>query len=129
MPVRKNNVKKNVDRFTQERQKLAQQAATKIGFVIGSRADSYVPIDQKTLINSRYVRAEPTATGARVRIGYTQSYAAYLYRNTNWTPKPPGTPGKPNGGYNPDAEPFWLDKGAEETRAQQQRILKDTFKV
>ncbi len=128
MPIRKNNVKRGVQRFTAERQRLAKVAATKVGFIIGARSDYYVPIDTKALINSRYVRAENTATGARVRIGYTQEYAQYLYSNTNWQPKPPGTPGKPTGGYNPNAEPFWLDRGAEESKAAQQQAVKDTFK-
>jgi len=130
MPVKgADNVKQRIRQFTTERQQLAAKAANIIGFTIGSRADNYVPVDTKALMNSRYVQVDPIPDGARVRVGYTQAYAAFLHNSLDWKPKPPGTPGKPTGGFNPEATPFWLNKGADETKQVQLNIIKDIFKV
>lgn len=130
MPVRgTSKVKQNLSKFTKERQQLAKKAANAIGFTIGSRADEYVPVDTKALMNSRYVTVDATPNNARVMVGYVQDYAAALHNSTDWQPRPPGTPGKKSGGYNPNAQPFWLQKGADETKQQQLNIIEDIFRV
>lgn len=96
---------------------------TKWGFLIGGRADQYTPIDTSALINSRQVNVRKTAEGWRMSVSYNQNYAAFLHENHNWKPKPPGTPGKPTGGYNPNATSKYLEKGAEEVYTMGLRLF------
>jgi len=89
-----------------------------VAYAVGARADFYVPIDTSALINSRSIRVEAHEGGFRATIGYYQEYAKYLHGINGvtpiWTPKPSGTPGKKTGGYNANAEPNWITKGAAE---------------
>lgn len=94
---------------------------------IGSNAAQYVPIDTATLLNSQFRTVEKGPTGLVGRIGYTQEYAAALHERMDWQPKMPGTPGKPNGGYNPDAQPGYLARGVEESREQIKKILRQYY--
>ena len=77
--------------------------------VLSATADYYVPEDTTSLIMSRSFRIYPNGDGWRLTYGYYTDYAYYLHEYQNWQPKPPGTPGKPNGSYNPNAKPDWLN--------------------
>jgi hypothetical protein len=94
-------------------------ALTAVIFAIGGRADFYVPVDTNALMNSRETHIIPHNNGYRATLGYYQNYALALHGTATysplWKPKPPGTPGKPTGGYNPSARPGWIFMGVNET--------------
>ena len=76
--------------------------------VLGGRADFYVPVDTGNTRNSRRFSIDQNVTGWRLTYGYYNDYVKYLYFSRDWKPKPPGTPGKRTGGYNPEAQPDWM---------------------
>tara|TARA_S200002703_G_scaffold90114_1_gene77743 strand:+ start:2161 stop:2565 length:405 start_codon:yes stop_codon:yes gene_type:complete len=76
--------------------------------ILGGKADYYTPVDTTNLVQSRTYRISNTGDGWRMTYGYYTDYAAALHNGANWQPKPPGTPGKTNGGYNPNAKPGWM---------------------
>ena len=85
-----------------------------------SKAEFYTPQDTNALINSQYRRVTREGNNTIGRVGYTQSYAAALHGIQGmgipiWSPKPPNTPGKKGGGYNPNAVPYFLQRGARES--------------
>ena len=94
-------------------------ALTAVIFAIGGKADFYVPVDTNALMNSRETNVTPYKNGYRAKLGYYQKYALALHGSATysplWKPKPPGTPGKPTGGYNPIATPGWIFRGVAET--------------
>ena len=97
-------------------------ALTAVIFAIGGKADFYVPVDTNALMNSRATHVAPYGKGYRATLSYggpKASYALYLHGSATytplWKPKPPGTPGKPTGGYNPIATPRWIYRGVAET--------------
>ena len=96
-------------------------ALTAVVYAIGGRADFYVPLDTNALITSRAVHISPYNKGYRATLSYggpKAPYALALHGTSTysplWKPKPPGTPGKPSGGYNPSATPGWIFRGVSE---------------
>ncbi len=87
--------------------------------VLGGASDYYVPVDTNNLVRSRdqTVRIRKEQGGWRLTYGYFAytedgfDYAKYLHETTDWKPKPPGSQGKQGGGYNPNAQPDWLNLG------------------
>ena len=83
--------------------------------ILSGTADFYAPVDTRNLIQSRTYRIRKTVGAWRLTYGYYATskkgynYAAHLHETTGWEPKPPGTPGKPNGAYNPNAQPDWMN--------------------
>lgn len=124
MPIEK---KPNPQRLFTKVGQITEKAMTEILAVIDSQAAQYVPIDTAALINSRFRRVESTPTGYIGTIGYTQNYAAALHERTDWKPKPPGTPGKKGGGFNPDATHHYLARGVEESRPMIRRIIEANY--
>jgi hypothetical protein len=94
-------------------------ALTAVVYAIGGRADFYVPVDTNALMNSRETHVIPHKDGYRATLGYYQNYALALHGTATysplWKPKPPGSPGKPTGGYNASARPGWIFMGVAET--------------
>ncbi|MEQ3653694.1 MAG: hypothetical protein ABNH21_06575 [Glaciecola sp.] len=95
-----------------------EQALTTVAYMVGGRADFYVPIDTSALLNSRQISITPEGESYRATIGYYQDYAVFLHGSETftptWQPKPAGSASKPTGGYNAQASAFWINKGAEE---------------
>lgn len=77
--------------------------------ILSGTADFYTPLDTGALRNSKSYRIRQNGDKWVMTYGYYTDYAAALHERTDWTPKPAGTPSKPNGGYNPDAEPNWMN--------------------
>jgi hypothetical protein len=77
--------------------------------MLSGTADFYVPVDTSTLVQSRDYRIREESNRWQMTYGYYTKYAQYLHDSNNWSPKQPGTPGKPNGGYNPNARSDWLN--------------------
>jgi hypothetical protein len=97
-------------------------ALTAVIYAIGGKADFYVPVDTNALMTSRAVHIAPHNKGYRATLSYggpKASYALALHGTATysplWKPKPPGTPGKPTGGYNASARPGWIFMGVAET--------------
>lgn len=95
--------------------------------ILSGTADYYVPVDTSALVQSRTSRIRKAGDNYRLTYGYYTEYAQYLHESRNWEPKPPGTPGKPNGGYNPNAKPGWLNlawnEAGDEARKAFARII------
>jgi hypothetical protein len=106
-------------------------ALTAVVYAIGGRADFYVPVDTNALMNSRETHVIPHKNGYRATLGYYQNYALALHGTATysplWKPKPPGTPGKPTGGYNASARPGWIFIGVAETDVE--GIFAEAMKV
>jgi hypothetical protein len=106
-------------------------ALTAVVYAIGGRADFYVPVDTNALMNSRETHVIPHKNGYRATLGYYQNYALALHGTATysplWKPKPPGSPGKPTGGYNASARPGWIFMGVAETDVE--GIFAEAMKV
>ena len=76
---------------------------------LSGHADYYTPLDTGALRNSKSYRIRQNGDKWVMTYGYYTEYAAALHVRTDWPPKPPGSHGKPNGGYNPDAESNWMN--------------------
>jgi hypothetical protein len=124
MPIKKAS---NPQRLFTKVGQITEKAMTEILAVIDAQSAQYVPIDTAALINSRFRRVETTATGIVGTVGYTQAYAAALHERTDWKPKPPNTPGKKGGGFNPDATHHFLSRGVEESRAMIKKIIEANY--
>jgi hypothetical protein len=112
------NVNKKIDHIVNDQ---LEGALTAVVYAVGGRADFYVPLDTNALITSRAVHVAPHKNGYRATLSYggpKASYALALHGTATysplWKPKPPGTPGKPRGGYNPSAKPGWIFRGVSE---------------
>lgn len=77
--------------------------------ILAGEADFYVPVDTSTLVKSRSYRVRDNGNGWRMTYGYYTDYAAALHERADWNPKPPNTPGKKGGGYNPKAVSNWMN--------------------
>jgi hypothetical protein len=76
---------------------------------LAGTADFYVPVDTSALVQSRSYRLRHNGSGWTLTYGYYTDYAAALHERHDWQPKPPNTPGKEGGGYNPNAKPEWMN--------------------
>lgn len=120
-----NSVRRGLNTFFNDTVYQKANRAVTESLIIGmAKAMIYTPIDKGLLINSSF-RSPPRREGRKVvgTAGYTQAYAAALHDREDWRPKRPGTPGKPTGGYNPSATPKFLERGFEETEAQQRAAV------
>lgn len=124
MPVKRTS---NTAKVIAKIESVGEQCMTQILAVILANSKFYVPIDTSALSNSDFRSVEQTATGWRGRVGYTAAYAAALHERTDWQPRPPGSPGKKGGGYNPNATPAFLERGAAESRDEIQRIIRANY--
>jgi hypothetical protein len=100
---------------------MAQKALTVALIVGGSAADVLTPRDTSFLVNSRYREVKATTYGWSGRYGYAASYAAAVHdmpgdnvgKNTLRDPNNPGRGVM----WQPDAEPEFLAKGFEQSKA------------
>lgn len=129
-------VKSVQDRYKQTMVELDQRTesiGTQIAIVVQSRAQYYTPLDTNALINSQYREIKKDGNKWVVRIGYTQNYAAPLHspetKMVGWKPRPPDSPGKRGGGYNPNAREGFLTLGLNESEDNIQQILKAGYKT
>lgn len=90
---------------------------------LASHADEYTPIDTGTLRKSRSYRIRNNGNGWRLTYGYYTDYAAALHERTDWSPRPPNTPGKKGGGYNAEARPNWMNIAWQEEGEQAVRLF------
>jgi hypothetical protein len=108
--------------------KQIEKALYTMGNEMGAASDHYVPVDSANLVNSRALRVTQTADGWRLTISYYGKQAGALHspktgsKMDGWKPKPPGSPGKPTGGYNPNAKQDWLNVA---WREEGDRLIKE----
>ena len=109
-----------------------QKVITEIMIAVQGYAAFYTPQDTNALINSQYRQITENDQSRTVgRIGYTQSYAAFLHGGNGymptWKPAPPGTRtsgGRVKTNWNPDAVPRFLERGADDARDDIMTILR-----
>lgn len=100
----------------------------------GAIAQTMVPVDTSTLINSQYApQFERQAGGMIGCIGYTDKYAGWVHEMPG---KLKGLPRAHFGGgmlqgnyWDPDAEPQWLTKGFQQLQPKIPAILKRVYRV
>lgn len=115
-------IQKNAKTLIQDEiPKDIDRALTALGVVVGNKSLEYTPVEFSMLVNSQYRVVEAKPNGYRVKVGYTQEYAAPLHERTNWSPRPPDQ--KLGPAWNPNAKPKFLTMAAEETRETQRRIV------
>ena len=111
-----------------------EKVVTAILILAQTRASYYTPQDTNALINSQYRRIIQNDDGKIVgRVGYTQNYALALHGDENktplWNPRPPNTPGKKGGGYNPNASPRFLERGFNDEESNIKRVIVEQNKL
>lgn len=99
----------------------AQRALTEALIIGGGAADVLTPRDTSFLVNSRFRVVTKSATGWNGRFGYAANYAAAVHDKpgTNVGKNTPRDPNDPSRGvmWQPDAEPEFLAKGFEQSKA------------
>lgn len=99
----------------------AQRALTEALIIGGGAADVLTPRDTSFLVNSRFRAVTKSATGWNGRFGYAAKYAAAVHDKpgTNVGKNTPRDPSDPSRGvmWQPDAEPEFLAKGFEQSKA------------
>ena len=116
-----------LDKISGNRLEIAMR---KVMYLIGGKADQYVPIDTSALIDGRKIRVQTNGKG-RIRgvLGYYEDYAMILHspapgsKMDGWNPRPPGAPGKRSNGYNPQAKQGWIDIGFKEVWPEQVKAM------
>ena len=107
-----------------------ERVVTAILIPIQSNAAFYTPQDTNALINSQYRRIVVNQNGLIIgRVGYTQDYALPLHERADWMPRPPNSPGKRGGGYNPNATHHFLERGARDSIDEIKTIIKSMNKL
>ena len=101
--------------LTTDLQKDTEAGLFAIYATLSATADYYVPVDTSDLVQSRTSRIRKQGSDWVMTYGYYSDYAAALHERTDWNPKPPNTPGKKGGGYNPNARPDWLNLAWQES--------------
>ena len=104
--------------FNREAFIKAERAVTEVLIIGMAKAAVYTPIDKGLLINSAFRATRREGNKVVGMAGYTQSYAAALHDNTNWSPH-----------RNPNATPKFLEKGFEETEPQQRAAVRRIMRV
>lgn len=112
-----------------ETQKKNEKAITSALIVIQGNAGFYTPQDTNALINSQYRQVAMTDAGIIGRVGYTQSYAAFLHNNTTWRPLQPSERRPAGGAYNPNATHHFLERGAQESIDEIKLIFRKANKL
>lgn len=95
----------------------------------GAIAQTMVPVDTSTLINSQYApQIEKTTVGMTGYIGYTAKYAGWVHEMPGKLKGLPRANG--NGLYwSPEGEPMFLTKGFQQLQPKIPAILKRVYSV
>lgn len=115
----------------------APRAVQAANIIIASQAAIITPVDTSTLLNSQFRELHVNGTLITGRVGYSANYALYVH---NAPGKLKGQPrahfgktreGKEFGGgsltgnyWDPNAEPHFLTKGAEQSKDDVDRVVK-----
>lgn len=144
MPVRgvKQVRKKMAEVLGEIGSSMPEKAVYEALLIIDGNAALLTPVDTSNLINSRFIEVKKAPDGVRGRMGYTAEYAAAVHEMSG---KLKGQPradfgvtrsGQAFGGgtgtgsyWDPNAEPEFLRKGAENARADIDRVVKKRMKL
>lgn len=109
----------------------AERAITEALIIGAGMAATLTPVDTSNLINSQFRIVRRAADGVHGQMGYTANYAAAVH---NASGKLDGQPRDPNDSsrgdfWDPNAEPEFLTKGFEMTRADIEAAIKRNMRV
>lgn len=121
-----NNVRKV---FKGQIPRRIERSLTSIGIVVGNKALERTPLDTSALINSQDRLLYRTSTSYTMAIIYTQAYAAALHEREDWKPRPVGSPGKPDGGFNPNATPKFLTSAGDDSMGIIEKIVRGDMRL
>lgn len=112
---------------------MPERAVYEALLIIDGNAAPLTPIDTSNLINSRFIEVKKAPDGVRGRMGYTAEYAAAVHEAPGTllgtgTPRSSSDPSRGNV-WDPRAEPEFLLKGAENARADIDRVVKKRMKL
>lgn len=121
---------------------MPERAVYEALLIIDGNAALLTPVDTSNLINSRFIEVKKAPDGIHGKMGYTAEYAAAVHEMSG---KLKGQPredfgvtrsgqafggGTKTGNYwDPNAEPEFLKKGAENARADIDRVVKKRMKL
>ncbi|MGB2264755.1 MAG: hypothetical protein ACPH3C_06185 [Glaciecola sp.] len=130
MPIKRNNIKSEFDKFTDNIVKKSKRMIVKQLIVILDQSQLYTPLQFGTLRNSAF-RTPVKKHGAvlSASVGFTAGYALALHESDDWKPRQVGQRGKKKGGANMRATSKFLTKGVEETKLLRAKIVKDEMKI
>jgi hypothetical protein len=112
---------------------MPEKAVYEALLIIDGNAALLTPVDTSNLINSRFIEVKKAPDGVHGRMGYTAEYAAAVHDapgtllGTN-TPRDSNDSSRGNA-WDPNAEPEFLRKGAENARADIDRVVKKRMKL
>lgn len=110
-----------------------ERALTMLMIQIGVNSASMIPVVTSNLINSEFRRLQQTPTGWTGYVGYRAEYARAVhdapgtFLGTN-TPRPKVNGIDQGNFWDPNGEPEYLRKGAEEALRQWPQILSEAYR-
>jgi hypothetical protein len=135
MPVRGiKQVRKNVtDIIGEIGGSMSEKAVYESLIIIDGNAALLTPVDTSNLINSRFIEVKKLPTGVQGRMGYTAEYAAAVHNSPGTyvganEPRASNDPSRGNM-WDPNAEPEFLTKGAENAKADIDRVIKKRMRL
>lgn len=123
------NVRSNLGRLLKKLDQRGEKVVTMSLIILGNKALEYTPLDTSALQNSQDRITRKTKRGWTGVVVYTEAYAAALHERTDWKPKPPGSPGKPTGGWNPAAKPEFLTEAGKEVKSTIDRLVYSEMRI
>lgn len=123
-------LRNNLRRFRDDiKDKKTAQAITAVMQVGMANAVRHAPIEYSVLVNSRFQDLKRGGYGWYGEAGFNVSYAVYLEKNENWSPRAPEDKAGP--AWNPNAKPHFTRDGFESPSAKRQigKTLEAVYKV
>lgn len=124
--------KANLDRFINDVQgRKVIRAIRSALIIVAPEAARMTPIGKTSvLVNSQYQEVMVNGTRVTGRVGYSANYAVYVHE-AKGTLKGRPRPASQGGGnyWDPAGEPKFLEKAAENTRADADRAIKKELSI
>jgi hypothetical protein len=112
---------------------MSERAVYESLIIIDGNAALLTPVDTSNLINSRFIEVKKLPAGVQGRMGYTAEYAAAVHNSPGTyvganEPRASNDPSRGNM-WEPNADPEFLPQGAENAKADNDRVIKKRMKL